>query len=54
MNTKRLSCLPLSTRSYLPKKRQVLVRYDILIGFVKQIIKENLDILNNFDKFMKQ
>ncbi|CAK67427.1 unnamed protein product (macronuclear) [Paramecium tetraurelia] len=31
-NTKRLSCIAQSTRSYLPQKRQVLVRYDILIG----------------------
>ncbi|CAK94261.1 unnamed protein product (macronuclear) [Paramecium tetraurelia] len=43
-------------RSYLPNphRKQVFIRYDILMGFVKQIINENLHILQNFDKYLER
>ncbi|CAD8132047.1 unnamed protein product [Paramecium octaurelia] len=43
-----------STKSFQPQKRQALIRYDILIGFVSRVIEDNKDILNNFDKFMRK
>ncbi|CAD8098633.1 unnamed protein product [Paramecium primaurelia] len=43
-------------RSYLPNphRKQVFIRYDILMGFVRQIINENLHILQNFDKYLER
>ncbi|CAD8190254.1 unnamed protein product [Paramecium octaurelia] len=43
-------------RSYLPnpQRKQVLIRYDIMIGFVKKVIHDNLHILQNFDKYLER
>ncbi|CAD8110341.1 unnamed protein product [Paramecium sonneborni] len=43
-------------RSYLPNphRKQVLIRYDILIGFINKVIRDNLHILLNFDKYLER
>ncbi|CAD8105464.1 unnamed protein product [Paramecium sonneborni] len=43
-------------RSYLlnPYCKQIMIRYDILIGFIKKMIDDNLHILLNFDKYLER